>query len=116
MTTPSTPILSELYARLTDAIAARGLSVRQVVLRLPASTAAAMYRILAGTTSDPRASTLLALCRVIDIDPDELLDTRRAALEPEVEALLDDAKGLDEADRRLLVDLVRAFARRQSSP
>jgi len=109
-------VLPELRARLNDALAARGLSLRQVVLRLPAPTGVAAYRIVAGTTRDPRTSTLLALCGAIDSDPDDLLDARRPALEPEAAALLDDAAALDETDCWLLVDLVRAVARRRSPP
>jgi len=45
-----------------------------------------------------------------------VLNARRPALNAETEDLLEGAEALDEADRRLLVDLVRAFARRRSSP
>ncbi len=110
----SAQVPSALRARLNAAITERGLSVRQVILRLPELTVPTMYRVIAGTTRDPRTSTLLALCRAIDIDPDDLLDALRPALEPEAAALLDDAEALDEADRWLLVDLVRVLARRRS--
>ena len=73
--------------------------------------------LLAGMIQNSRPSLLrVALSRAVDSDPDELLDARWPALEPEAEALLDEAEALDAADRRLLVDLVRAFARRRSSP
>jgi len=116
MPTQHAQALPELGARLHAAIIARGLSVRQVALRLPGSTAAAMYRILAGTTRDPLTGTLRALCRALDIDPDELLDAGRPALDPELAALLVDAEALDEEGRQLLVSLVRAVACRRSLP
>jgi len=116
MAEQSAQIPSALGRRLSDAIAARGLSARQAVLNLPQRAMATSYRILAGTTRDPRTSTILALCRLLEIDPDELLDAHRPALEPELRELRDDAEALDEADRWLLIDLVRAVARRQSSP
>ncbi len=104
MATQYAQLLSALRAGLDDAIAARGLSARRVVLRLPESAVATAYQILAGPTRDPRTSILLALCRAIDIDPNELLGAHRPALEPEAEgrldraefrALLDALEGLD---------------------
>jgi len=105
----------EFGARLHAAITERGFSVRQVVLRLPGSTATAMYRILAGSTRDPLTGTLLALCRAIDSDPDELLDAHRPVLEPEVEALLDAAEALAEEDRWLLVKVIRSITGRHGA-
>ena len=107
-----TPIADALHR----AMRARRLSAREVTRGMPGRQYATTYKILAGTSRDPKTSTLLALCRAIDIDPDELLDAHQPALEPEGEALLDEAEALDAADRRLLVDLVRAVARRRSSP
>jgi len=107
MVNQDAPALPELRARLHDAMAERGLAARQVVLRLPRQSMPTVYRIFAGTTRDPLTSTLLALCRTIDMDLDELLDARRPALEPEAEALLEQAKALDEADRWLLVRAIR---------
>lgn len=115
MAEQSAQIPAALRARLSDAIAARGLSVRQVILRLPQRAMATSYRILAGTTSDPHTSTILALCRTIDVDPDELLGARRPALDPEAEALLEDTEALDEADRRLLVKVIRSITGRHGA-
>jgi len=107
-----TPIADALHR----AMRARRLSAREVTRGMPGQQYATTYKILAGTSRDPRTSTLLALCRAIEVDPDEMLDAYRPALEPEAEALLDEAEALDEQDRELLVVLVRAVARRRSSP
>jgi len=116
MTTQRAQPVSALDAKLKGAIAAHGLSVRQVTLRLPERIVNAAYRVLAGTTRDPRTSTLFALCRAIDADPDELLGHVRPTLTPDVAELYDEAVSLDEADRWLLVGVVRAVARRRPSP
>ena len=54
---------------------------------------------------------MLELCRALDVDPDELLSTALPPLEPELQGLLDAAQGLSEADRWLVVDMLRAIRR-----
>ena len=94
---------------------ARGLAARELARRLPDQNYATMYRILGDASPDLQTSTLLAFCRALEVDPDELLDAHRPVLEPEVEALLDAAEALDEADRWVLVRVIRSINERHAA-
>ncbi len=93
-------------------MAERGLTTRQVVGRFPERHLGTAYRILAGRTADPWASTLVELCRALEVDPNDLFNATRPPLKPELEQVLTQASALSEEDRWLMVDLIRAIRRR----
>jgi len=101
-----------LSGRIHEVLEERGLTPRDLVTGLGERHVGTGYRLLAGRTSDPWISTVLEVCQALAVDPDELLEVSRAPLDPESEALLDQIRGLDEEDRWMLIDLLRAIHRR----
>ena len=105
----------DLAAAIKSVMATRGLSTREVVRRVPRRHIGTVYRLLAGRTTDPWASTVVSLCTALDADPDELLGVEDATsgLDPELRQMLADVETLSEEDRWLALDMLRAiFARR----
>ena len=72
------------------------------------------YRVMSGATADSLISTIVDICTVLEVDPDELLGVTPPPLEPETQALLDAARRLAEDDQWLMVDLVRSLRRKGS--
>ncbi len=107
----------DLHAKLRRVMEAKGLRGRDVVRQLARRHAATAYDVLGGQTDDPRASTLLDVCRGLGVDPDELLGTARAPLAPELQGLWEEAQALSEDDKRLVGHIIRAVCRvRAESP
>ncbi len=100
----------DLAAAIRQVMDARGLTAREVVTRVPRRHIGTVYRLLAGRTTDPRASTVVALCTALGADPDELLDVSDPVkgLDPALRRTLEDLKGLSEDDRWLALDALRA--------
>src|SRR5687767_4873445 len=75
----------DLAAAIKRVMSSRGLSTREVVRRVPRRHVGTVYRLLAGRTTDPWASTVVSLCSALDADPDELLGVEDALeiLDPE---------------------------------
>ena len=105
----------DLAAAIRRVMNARGLSTREVVRRVPRRHVGTVYRLLAGRTTDPWASTVVSLCTALDADPDELLDVEDALeiLDPELRNTLTDVQRLPEEDRWLAVDMLRAVLQRR---
>lgn len=101
-----------LAGRIQRAMAARGIRPRALAMALGDRHWSTAYRVLSGTTADPLMSTVLDVCRILDVDPDEILGATSPPLEPETQALLEAARALPEEDRWLIVDLVRVVRRR----
>ena len=93
----------------------RGLSTREVVRRVPRRHVGTVYRLLAGRTTDPWASTVVSLCTALDADPDELLGVEDAIeiLDPELRNTLTDVQRLAEEDRWLALDMLRSVLARR---
>jgi transcriptional regulator with XRE-family HTH domain len=93
----------------------RGLSTREVVRRVPRRHVGTVYRLLAGRTTDPWASTVVSLCAALDADPDELLGVEDALeiLDPELRNTLTDVQRLPEEDRWLALDMLRSVLARR---
>jgi len=105
----------DLAAAIKGVMATRGLSTREVVRRVPRRHVGTVYRLLAGRTTDPWASTVVSLCTALECDPDELLgvDDAVAGLDPELQEMLGDVETLAEEDRWLALDMLRAVLARQ---
>src|SRR6476660_8932791 len=54
------------------------LSTSEVVRRVPSRHFGTVYRLLAGRTTDPWASTVVSLFTALDADPDKLLGVEDA--------------------------------------
>jgi len=104
-----------LAAAIKRVMASRGLSTREVVRRVPRRHVGTVYRLLAGRTTDPWASTVVSLCTALNADPDELLGVEDAIsiLDPELRLALSDIQRLDEEDRWLALDMLRAVLERR---
>jgi len=96
-------------------MAARGLTTRDVVGKLPSRHVGTAYRLLAGRTRDPWTSTMAAMCAALDAEPNELLGVHDATadLEPEIRQVFDDVSKLPVEDRWLVLDVLRAVLRRR---
>jgi transcriptional regulator with XRE-family HTH domain len=105
----------DLAAAIKGVMATRGLSTREVVRRVPRRHVGTVYRLLAGRTTDPWASTVVSLCTALDCDPDELLgvDDAVSGLDPELREALADVEELTEEDRWLALDMVRSILARR---
>lgn len=105
----------DLAAAIKRVMASRGLSTREVVRRVPRRHVGTVYRLLAGRTTDPWASTVVSLCSALDADPDELLGVEDAIsiLDPELQLTLRDIGRLSEEDRWLALDMLRAVLARR---
>jgi transcriptional regulator with XRE-family HTH domain len=105
----------DLAAEIRRVMSTRGLSTREVVRRVPRRHVGTVYRLLAGRTTDPWASTVVSLCSALDADPDELLGVEDALeiLDPELRNTLSDIQRLDEEDRWLALDMLRAVLARR---
>ena len=104
--------LADAIRRVMDS---RGLATRDVVRRVPRRHIGTIYRLLAGRTTDPWASTVVSLCAALDADPDELLGVEDAEeiLDPELRNTLTDLGRLPEEDRWLAVDMLRSVLARR---
>ncbi|MDP8922946.1 MAG: hypothetical protein M3O34_08740, partial [Chloroflexota bacterium] len=102
-----------IAARLGRAIAERGLTRRQVVLRMGAQWRGTAYAVLAGTKPDPRIGTIAAFCNAIEADPDRLLGRPPAPLDPELQGVLDEVRCLPEDDQWRVVECIRDVRRPQ---
>lgn len=105
----------DLAAAIKRVMNTRGLTTREVVRRVPRRHVGTVYRLLAGRTTDPWASTVVSLCTALDADPDELLGVEDALeiLDPELRNTLTDVERLAEEDRWLAVDMLRAVLARR---
>lgn len=105
----------DLAAAIKRVMNSRGLTTREVVRRVPRRHVGTVYRLLAGRTTDPWASTVVSLCSALDADPDELLGVEDALeiLDPELRNTLSDVQRLAEEDRWLAVDMLRAVLQRR---
>src|SRR4051812_17718968 len=105
----------DLAAAIKRVMASRGLSTREVVRRVPRRHVGTVYRLLAGRTTDPWASTVVSLCTALNADPDELLGVEDALsiLDPELRLALTDIQRIDEEDRWLALDMLRAVLARR---
>ncbi|MCC6175523.1 MAG: helix-turn-helix domain-containing protein [Chloroflexi bacterium] len=105
----------DLAAAIRKVMASRGLTTREVVRRVPRRHVGTVYRLLAGRTTDPWASTIVSLCTALDADPDELLGVEDAVagLDPELRQTLADVETLDEEDRWLALDMLRSVLARR---
>jgi transcriptional regulator with XRE-family HTH domain len=105
----------DLAAAIKRVMNSRGLSTREVVRRVPRRHVGTVYRLLAGRTTDPWASTVVSLCTALDADPDELLGVEDAIeiLDPELRNTLTDVERLAEEDRWLALDMLRAVLARR---
>lgn len=105
----------DLAAAIKRVMATRGLSTREVVRRVPRRHVGTVYRLLAGRTTDPWASTVVSLCTALDADPDELLGVEDAIeiLDPELRNTLTDIQRLAEEDRWLALDMLRSVLARR---
>lgn len=105
----------DLAAAIKGVMATRGLTTREVVRRVPRRHIGTVYRLLAGRTTDPWASTVVSLCTALGADPDELLGVEDAVsgLDPELRQALVDIEELGEDDRWLALDMLRAILARR---
>ena len=105
----------DLAAAIKRVMSSRGLSTREVVRRVPKRHVGTVYRLLAGRTTDPWASTVVSLCTALDADPDELLGVEDALeiLDPELRNTLTDIQRLAEEDRWLALDMLRSVLARR---
>jgi transcriptional regulator with XRE-family HTH domain len=105
----------DLAAAIKRVMNTRGLTTREVVRRVPRRHVGTVYRLLAGRTTDPWASTVVSLCTALDADPDELLGVEDALdiLDPELRNTLTDVERLAEEDRWLALDMLRAVLARR---
>jgi transcriptional regulator with XRE-family HTH domain len=105
----------DLAAAIKRVMASRGLSTREVVRRVPRRHVGTVYRLLAGRTTDPWASTVVSLCAALDADPDELLGVEDAIeiLDLDLRNTLTDVERLAEEDRWLALDMLRAVLARR---
>jgi len=105
----------DLAAAIKRVMASRGLSTREVVRRVPRRHVGTVYRLLAGRTTDPWASTVVSLCSALNADPDELLGVEDAIsiLDPELRLALSDIERLAEEDRWLALDMLRSVLSRR---
>ena len=105
----------DLAAAIKRVMSVRGLSTREVVRRVPRRHVGTVYRLLAGRTTDPWASTVVSLCSALDADPDELLGVEDALeiLDPELRNTLSDVQRLAEEDRWLALDMLRSVLARR---
>jgi len=105
----------DLAAAIKRVMSIRGLSTREVVRRVPRRHVGTVYRLLAGRTTDPWASTVVSLCMALDADPDELLGVEDAIeiLDSDLRNTLTDVERLAEEDRWLALDMLRAVLARR---
>jgi transcriptional regulator with XRE-family HTH domain len=105
----------DLAAAIKRVMNSRGLSTREVVRRVPRRHVGTVYRLLAGRTTDPWASTVVSLCTALDADPDELLGVEDAIeiLDHDLRNTLTDVERLAEEDRWLALDMLRAVLARR---
>ena len=105
----------DLAAAIKRVMSTRGLSTREVVRRVPRRHVGTVYRLLAGRTTDPWASTVVSLCTALDADPDELLGVEDAIeiLDPDLRQTLSDVERLSEEDRWLALDMLRSLLARR---
>ena len=106
------PSTDTIAGRIQQAMAARGVRPRELAMALGHRHWSTAYRVMSGATGDSLISTVLDICRVLDVNPDDILGVTLPPLEPETRALLDAAQGLSEEDRWIVVDLVRVLRRR----
>lgn len=111
MTEPSDDTLAD---RIQQAMAARGVQPRDLAMAPGTRHWSTAYRVMGGTTADPLISTVVDMCRVLEVGPDELLGVTPPPLEPEARDLLEAARGLPEQDQWLVVDLVRVIRRKRT--
>ena len=97
--------------RIQQVMAARGIRPRELAMALGQRHWSTAYRVMSGATADSLISTIVDICRVLDVDPDDLLGVTLPPLEPETQALLDAARALPEEDQWLVVDLIRVLER-----
>jgi transcriptional regulator with XRE-family HTH domain len=55
------------------ALKQRGLTVAELLARMPQRDRSTIYRLLSGETRDAKVSTLVVLCRAIGVTPNDLL-------------------------------------------
>jgi transcriptional regulator with XRE-family HTH domain len=104
----------DLAAAVRAVMSVRGLSTRDVVKRVDKRHVGTVYRILAGRTTDPWASTVVSLCTALNADPDELLNVEDAIamLDPELRLALSDVQRLNPEDQWLALDMLRSVLAR----
>ncbi len=100
-----------ISARVREVMANRDVRMRDFVQRLPHRHLGTAYRLLSGKTTDPSTGTLVDVCRVLVIEPDELLGTVPPPLPADLQEMLDAARGLSDDDKWIVVDVLRAVLR-----
>ena len=103
-----------IAGRIQQAMAARGIQPRELAMALGQRHWSTAYPVMSGATADSLTSTIVDICTVLEVSPDELVGVTPTPLEPESEALLDAARRLPEDDQWLMVDLVRSLRRKGS--
>ena len=98
-------------------ITARGLRPAQAGDRLAGTrTPATLYQVLSDATHDPRVSTLVAICELLAVSPDELLQIADlleppgrapALIDIELRQAFSEVKQLDEDDKRVCLAMLR---------
>ena len=101
-----------IAARIQRVMTERGIQPRELAMALGQRHWSTAYRVMSGATADSLISTIVDICRVLDVDPDELLGVSPPTLEPDTQLLLDAARDLTEDDQWLVVDLVRVLRRK----
>ena len=105
-------------------IDARGLRVAEVAAHFSENRRrVTFYRVLSGTTANPRVSTLVELCTVLRVSPSELLHAaglihrRERSLEPidlELRRAYADLQGLSDEDKRLCLAMLRGVLKERT--
>lgn len=95
--------------------AARGLTTREVIRGFDSDTVATAYRVLSGSTNDPRVSTLVLLCKALNATVDEVLKAEDALglFDPESRDVYDQLTRLSEEDQWVAHDLLRSVLARR---
>ena len=113
-----------LSEALRDLIEARGLRVGEVARRFGEGRhRVSFYRVLSGATANPRLGTLLELCKVLTISPNELLHAagllgrQERSLEPidlELRRAYADLQGLNDDDKQLCLAVLRGVLKERT--
>jgi hypothetical protein len=106
----------DLAAAIKRVMNEKGLATREVVRRVPRRHVGTVYRLLAGRTTDPWASTIVSLSQQgLDVDVDDLLGVEpfEDTLDPASRNILTDLERCDEETRWTALDMLRAVLARR---
>jgi DNA-binding Xre family transcriptional regulator len=89
---------------IQTAMHARGVTVAELLARMPQRDRSTIYRLLKGDTRDAKLSTMVGLCRALGVTPNDLLGLAGLWSEP--------ARSTDSLDVRLrrVFAMVQALA------